>query len=94
VGGGGLSHKNNTRTDTKFQSSIGYILIFLLVVGSIPRFNFFSIAMSHFDWPMKKKKKVLRLWTLILGISLRTHLEHLAKHIGMAIGMAHHKRKF
>jgi hypothetical protein len=55
VGGGGLSHKNNTRTDTKFQSSIGYILIFLLVVGSIPRFNFLSIAMSHFDWPMKKK---------------------------------------
>jgi hypothetical protein len=45
----------------------------------------------------EKKKKVLRLWTLILGISLRTHLElreHLAKHIGMAIGMAHHKRKF
>lgn len=45
----------------------------------------------------KRKKKVLRLWTLLLGIPLRTHLElkeHLAKHIGMVIRMAHHKRKF
>jgi hypothetical protein len=32
-------------------------LILLLVLQSIPRFNFFSISMIHFDWPMKKKKR-------------------------------------
>jgi hypothetical protein len=55
VGGGDTKqHKNRCKIPIL---SIGYIFILLLVVGSIPRFNFFSIAMSDFDWPMKPKKK-------------------------------------